>query len=415
MSTMPTGDDWLKRLMYGQDPRDPFRGVKKSSNPLDVFRQSIGPGSAIEERRQPGGGVPLSPEEEEQFMEDTGQAEQPIVVNGGRINPADYDTGGLPPSTSNLNWLIQRQADEEARKAAYKPGPNGEKPLLKERKGAWGTTGTLRKILGRVSDAMLMAHGMKPVYGPQRQREKAADALAGFTQNPRAAAERYLEVDPEGAVELFDKSEDNSVKREQLESLDANRKDGINNRRRDDVIRFRNQMARYVQTAQGNPAKMAFVLAQAQKLAQELGVPVETLLPSDMTDEEAAIFATGDMTVNQQENWPRRDRALDQGDRRLGQGDRGLDIRQQQVDKPSAGPAAKLPTEASEIAAIRRKVDNGEELRPGEAATWTRYVSGGGKGGKSRIPASSSGETGRGSTSAGTPPKGKKSPFRIVN
>ncbi len=52
--------------------------------------------------------------------------------------------------------------------------------------------GTLRNILGAIGDAFLVQSGHDPTYGPRMQRQKESNAMAGYTNNPRAAIENLF-------------------------------------------------------------------------------------------------------------------------------------------------------------------------------------------------------------------------------
>jgi hypothetical protein len=75
-----------------------------------------------------------------------------------------------------------------------------------DRKGLFGTRGTLRDILGTLGDFFLVGGGGNPMYAPMREREKWADALQGMTAGPeaeRAAFERAMRINPEATLNLM--------------------------------------------------------------------------------------------------------------------------------------------------------------------------------------------------------------------
>lgn len=96
----------------------------------------------------------------------------PIEVVGKRQRSVDQEA---PPALGNRQW-IEELIDVQ-----------GKAP---ERKGMFGLKGTLRDIIGTVGDAFLINEGADPIYSKRRQQERESDALAGFTDNPLAAAER---------------------------------------------------------------------------------------------------------------------------------------------------------------------------------------------------------------------------------
>lgn len=117
-----------------------------------------------------------------------------IMVNRARDVPQPNYTPMVAPEDAGPIPLSNRAFVEELRDAERKLPP---------RKGIFGIKGTLRDVIGALGDNYLMSKGAKPMYAPLRQRERMADALAGFTQNPTAAIERAVDVDPEAAFELF--------------------------------------------------------------------------------------------------------------------------------------------------------------------------------------------------------------------
>lgn len=97
-----------------------------------------------------------------------------IVASARNVAPAETEPSA-PPNMGNRDFL-----DEAANASKNAP----------QRKGMFGTRGTLRDILGTLGDAFLVQSGNKAVYAPHRQAERESDQLAGFTQDPLAAIER---------------------------------------------------------------------------------------------------------------------------------------------------------------------------------------------------------------------------------
>lgn len=111
-----------------------------------------------------------------------------ILVSGGRPKTLAPEDDPAPVSLGNRSQI------EEIQQAASN-APQHE--------GMFHTKGTLRNILGVLGDAFLVQSGNKAVYASQRQREKESDAIAGFTQNPMAAAERLGGVNADAGQELY--------------------------------------------------------------------------------------------------------------------------------------------------------------------------------------------------------------------
>jgi hypothetical protein len=182
------------------------------------------------------------------------------------------------------------------------------------RRGMFGVKGTLRDVLGTLGDAFLVQSGGKPVYAPRRDQERAGDAMFGAAQDPYQAAERLAALGyVEEAQNLIEQAQRNEYQQGNLASVEGARQDQARNRQRDDVRVGRNQVARWMQAAGDNPNRIAHVYALTDKLARELGVGLEDLglTAPNLSSDQRAVIAGGDMTVNQQEQLPRRDRQLD--------------------------------------------------------------------------------------------------------
>lgn len=181
------------------------------------------------------------------------------------------------------------------------------------RRGMFGVKGTLRDVLGTLGDAFLVQSGNKAVYQPQRQRERAGDAMFGAAQDPYQAAERLAAMgEVEAAQELLQQAQQAEYQNSSIASIEGSRQDQANNRKEDNIARLVNLTARRLQTAGDDPAKVAYALELAAQDAARNGITMEDLgLKSEMTSPERDVYAGGDMTVNQQEMLPRRDRQLE--------------------------------------------------------------------------------------------------------
>lgn len=86
-----------------------------------------------------------------------------------------------------------------------------------ERKGRFGTKGVLRDILGTLGDAFLVQGGADAVYQPRREKEKEADAMAGFSRNPLRAIERLAQENREAAQKMWEKYQTNALGMDKLD------------------------------------------------------------------------------------------------------------------------------------------------------------------------------------------------------
>ncbi len=238
------------------------------------------------------------------------QAVDPEILVQGRVRDVERPTADMPRygDAPSRPEVIPRYILNDDRIA---PQPEELDEIL-PRKGMFGVKGTLRDVLGVLGDAFLVQGGGKAIYQPQRERERAGDALFGFSQEPEQAIERLTAVNPELAAEVQNQYLQNQYQQGMLESTNANRKDQANNRLRDDLRTARNQVGRWMQAAD-TPAKQAVALRYVERMANELGVTMEDLgFDTDgLSEDERAILAAGDMTVNQQVQVPFKERSLD--------------------------------------------------------------------------------------------------------
>ena len=214
--------------------------------------------------------------------QDAAPRAQPPLLGG-----SDIDTEASPLSLDNRRFIEQR--DEAAKK----------REEFAPRKGMFGIKGTLRDVLGALSDNYLMQGGQKPQYQAMREQERLQDAMAGFTQmDPRAVAENLAGVDRESAVKFYDMVADQRAKSATQEGLSADR----TYKRRQD---FGNYAARLLSGAK-TPEQQAYVLEVLGRRAKESGIDLADILGTEGPLDEAqrTAFATGDMTVNQQQQLP---------------------------------------------------------------------------------------------------------------
>lgn len=225
----------------------------------------------------------------------------PIVVKGSppvedRVNVDGPDA----PFMGNRNVL-----DEAAYSASQAP----------ERKGRFGVRGTLRDILGTVGDAFLVQAGKDPLYYNRRQQERQGDAMAGFTQGGESAQAAMERLAAGGfgkeAQTLYDSVQSSQLKDAQLKSLQLDRQDKQNDRRQGNILDLSNRAARILASAK-TPEQQQYAMGLIGKLAAANGLTMDDIgLSADITPEQRGIYSAGDMTVNQQELLPRRDRQLD--------------------------------------------------------------------------------------------------------
>ncbi len=238
-----------------------------------------------------------------------------------------------------------------------------------ERKGMFGVKGTLRDVLGLVGDAFLVQGGRNPYYQPLRRQENISDAMAGFTENPQAAAERVAYYDPKMGQEILSDAETSLLKKAQLESLNASREDlaasrkaGRYDKARPALTALFNTPQAYLPDGSVNPA----AIRMAETIAKRYGFTLQDFVEDTMTAEEAQLFAGSGIPVVQQER-------LEDADANIGIANRNADSRaisanasMIRAQRPPTGRAPRGETPDEKEIRIGDKPPN--ERTPGEAA-----------------------------------------------
>lgn len=60
-----------------------------------------------------------------------------------------------------------------------------------------------RNFLGAIGDALLVSHGMQPMYRQAQQERQLNSALQGFLTNPDAAIASVMQIDPMTGIKLY--------------------------------------------------------------------------------------------------------------------------------------------------------------------------------------------------------------------
>jgi len=234
-----------------------------------------------------------------------------------------------------------------------------ETPELIKRKGRFGVSGTLRDILGTVGDAYLLSNGQAPIYQPRRDQERLASAQYGFTDDPKAAAERAGELDAEAGRDLWKTAETVALNRDNRQSQIEARQAQVDDRKYKMQQDFSNYAARILNAAD-TPAKQAEAIRILSQRALISGLSLDDLgIPTSPTDEQRQLLGAGDMSVNQQQQLPL-------AQERVKQGQQNADANTVRANRPPQPRAQPNPTAASIIAPLADKIRRGQTLTPGE-------------------------------------------------
>lgn len=320
-------------------------------------------------------------------VDDSGVYEPGLQVDGAvpRAAPVDqsqYLLSQNAPDLRNTEWA---QAAVDAR---------NENDKKVEHKGMFGVKGTLREVLGTLGDAFLVQGGAKPIYAPTRQRERMGDAMAGYTQAPRSAAERMTAVDPEFAQAMGKNIMDQEIARaraEQQAQKEAAARYAVG------IEKFGGLMG---SKGLDNVETYSQVKPILEKIKSAYGLGDEFKIPDQYDSNYAAAVSSGAIKPYQQRTLEDADERIDQSGRRVDISEGQLGVAQQRASetgrhnrameaRPTSAGRPANPTNASLAAPLLRKVQEGKRLTPAEDETLTRlgYPSDRGKGkGRSNRP-----------------------------
>lgn len=118
------------------------------------------------------------------------QEEAAPLMGEGNVDPRTIEVAAAAPRMSRGDPTATEEPLQLGNAALLLEAQAAGENAPERKRGYFGTKGTLRNILGTLSDAFLVQGGADPQYAPLRERERLADAMTGYTQNPQAAAER---------------------------------------------------------------------------------------------------------------------------------------------------------------------------------------------------------------------------------
>lgn len=267
----------------------------------------------------------------------------------------------------NLGAIREAQDVERKLREARKL-PKGDPNRIESHKGPFGVKGTLRDVLGTLGDALLINAGKSPIYKPQREKERLADAAAGMTSDPLGAVERLAAV-PGGlnvAKEVQNHYENQLLRQQQQESLTQAREAAVNDRRlskRKDGLTLAAQM---LATGRVDPKAVVAAL-------KDFGI----------TEEDIDTLAGGDagMTVSQQRRLPLEKERVDIARQ-------NANANTKRANRPPAGRAQSRPSASNVDAEILNAVRNGTATPEERQIYRERLIRSSGRGIGNRGPSS---------------------------
>ena len=268
-----------------------------------------------------------------------------INVFANRGQPAEE--GPYQPSDAEINQydalLMDNTEAIRKRKRAVEAGE-----AEADRRGMFGIGGTLRDVLGLIGDSYLVGQGRNPMYMARRDKEKLSDAQAGFSVNPRAAAERMGYYDPAAGREALSDYEQQELRKAQQQSL----QDARNSQIADRTIRQNDKATLATQGILSTPGAIApdgsITPAAMQAIGQIAKVYQTTpeALLGGLTGDAARLYARGRIDPYQQERLVDYDEGLRQGARRVATGERNASTAERRAARPPAGSRPPQITEA---------------------------------------------------------------------
>lgn len=319
------------------------------------------------------------------YYDDTDQSEEPEVISVVGPSRSVKQSPDDSSTTQDHQTLYDNSKDIDAIRAAADSRPTRGGSA---NPGIWGLLpeniqhGTFRNILGAIGDAMLVGAGRDAEYGPRMERQQVGDAMAGYQNDPDAAANRIAATGAPGAIvaakDVASWGLQRDLKNQQQQSLNDERASRQQDRITDTITARSASMQNYLygaKDADDYASRLARVNSGLKRLG---GASAEVDLYAPSADEwEASDFnpknrqGSGDYgaTAAQSAKIDSTNRSLDQkaAATETAHEDRvrGQDLTYKARTKVGNG-SSKLPTTASETARLIAKSDSGQTLSPYE-------------------------------------------------
>jgi hypothetical protein len=192
---------------------------------------------------------------------------------------------------------------------------------------AWAPT--KRNWLGKLADGILRASGEKPIYEGRMQERDMKEAMQGFTQDPLETIRRIAKFNPQMALELKEKYDDNTRQQGNLD-----RQNKLFDFKVEEAIadRVANAMGR------ATPETWGAMREQMLNYAKRRGVELPYGIPEAYDQNAIDFIRYGEIPVVKQEGFKRADQRIAQRGRSLDQADTRISetIRHNQVQEGQA-------------------------------------------------------------------------------
>lgn len=182
------------------------------------------------------------------------------------------------------------------------------KEIIPRSQGYFGSKGTLRDILGGLSDAFLVQGGADSQYDKLRDRERKGDAMFGFASNPSQAMERLAAAGfTDDAEELQKNTATQDYNNRNLESQNAGRESLSRDRATDNKAAGIRQLGRLANA--GAPYSVMRAAARNAGITDE--EMVELGVSEGMTEAQRQQLGAADEGVQQQRRYPLEERKVE--------------------------------------------------------------------------------------------------------
>lgn len=287
----------------------------------------------------------------------------PVTVTAPTATPSS-------PNTDFQHSIYNNQPEQQM--AAQGQGQNPQHT------GMFGVKGTLRNVLGVLGDAMLIQSGHNPMYRPEVQNEKEADAMTGFQSNPMGAAGRLAAVPGAAntAIQVYQDATQDALKKQVQEQNNAYRQSQMTARQDQTDMRLRQGIGGILtaastpdpKTGQVNPQVWSQAKAQALKLGGKISDFDESEIP-DTPDQYNAGYGQTARQVQQGQisGQSIQERATAAANAQTGQN--------QRTAATIAGAGSRVQPNASALVqSLITKQNNGQALTPAEQTYWNSNV-----------------------------------------
>jgi hypothetical protein len=307
----------------------------------------------------------------------------PTAVSGITVAPQAKPDGSVGMNYQAPDLAASANSVKQAmNSSAFQPQGGGANP------GVWGLLppnmqhGTLRNVLGALGDAFLVGSGKQAQYEPRMERQQEGLAMADYDEHPElsrgllgatGAPDAVKDViglqENQNNLQLHKDqlTQQNQYRNDQLQIRQQQVQDALKSRNDNVVARLTPQIGGLASRAQ-TPQDYATAYSQAEKIAQRVGPDYHATDFGlvDPTDWKPGMVQG--TTAGQQLN------SADKGAQRGVSVQNNTATNRARIQAAGITAGSKLPTEASQVDAIRQKVNSGQPLSPGDQAVWDKQT-----------------------------------------